>query len=69
MNARWAEKKIDDRQGHRQERGGLDESGLRRVDRVEAGQPDGQRLQIGRALQVDQRQEVLVPGPEEVEQA
>ena len=32
-------------------------------------EPDGQRLKLGRALQVDQRQEEVVPGPEEVEQA
>ena len=59
----------DDRHDHRHQGRGLDERRLRRVQRVVLLDPDRQRLELRLAGEVQQRDEEVVPGEEEVEQA
>ena len=63
------EEEHDDRHRHGHQRRRLDERGLRHVQRVVLLDGDRQRLQLGLARQVQERQEEVVPRVEEVEQA
>ena len=58
-----------DRDGHRHERGRLDERRLRDVEGVVLLDRDGQRLEVGLAGEVEEWQEEVIPREEEVEKA